>query len=147
MELKTNNLKRAVLAFAFILASTTFSVAQCEKPVTLISSLTTYLNAKGEVQRTKDEESVITLSKSEIIIVPGDEEHKMTGVIKSYVCNWSVPFKTGKTVATTVLTDGGREMNATVTIEGKDGKVTLTFEAKEMPDMKIMIVADKFQSL
>ncbi|MEO7216411.1 hypothetical protein [Mucilaginibacter sp.] len=143
--MKTNHLKKTVLAFALLLAGSTISFAQCDKPVMLIASATNYYNAKGELQRSKDEETIITLTKTQIIIAPGDEDHKMTGDIKTYTCNWSTPYKEGKTVVTTVFTDGGKSLNATVTIVGKAGKITATMEAAEMPDMKIQVVADKFE--
>lgn len=143
--MKINNLKKALLTFGLILAGTAISFAQCDKPVMLISSATNYYDGKGELKRTKDEETIITLTKTEIIIAPGDETHKMTGPIKTYACNWTTPYKEGKTVVTTVFTDGGKNLNATITIEGKGGKVTLTLEAVEMPDMKIQVVADKFE--
>jgi hypothetical protein len=145
MKTTKNTLRKAVLAFALILAGSTISFAQCDKPIMLISSATNYYNAKGELQRTKDEESIITLTKTQVIIAPENEEHKMTGDIKTYTCNWATPYKEGKTVVTTVFTDGGKTLNATITIEGKAGKVTLTMEAVEMPDMKIQVVADKFE--
>jgi len=44
-----------------------------------------------------------------------------------------------------MLADGGTDMHVTITIEGKAGKVTLTFEAEEMPGRKIRVVADKFE--
>ncbi|MBD1366228.1 hypothetical protein IDJ77_20620 [Mucilaginibacter sp. ZT4R22] len=143
--MKTKHLKKAVLAFALILAGSTTSFAQCDKPVMLISSATNYYNAKGELQRSKEEETIITLTKTQVIIAPGNEEHKMTGDIKTYTCNWATPYKDGKTVVTTVFTDGGKSFNATVTIEGKAGKVTATMEAAEMPNIKIQVVADKFE--
>ena len=59
------------------------------------------------------------------------QAHKMTGLIKSYAWNWEIPYKEGKTIVTTVFTDGGKTFNATVTIEGKAGKVTATMEAAE----------------
>nr|WP_294941832.1 hypothetical protein [uncultured Mucilaginibacter sp.] len=140
-----NYLKKIGLAFVLVLAGSSISFAQCDKPIMLVSSATNYYNAKGELQRTKDEESIITLTKTEIIIAPGNEEHKMTGTIKTYACNWATPYKEGKTVVTTVFTDGGKSLNATITIEGKAGKVTVTMEALEMPDMKIQVVADRFE--
>lgn len=143
MKTKTNYLKRAILAFALILAGSTISVAQCDKTITLVSSTTNYLNAKGEVERSKDETTMITISKTEITIVPGEEV--MTGAVTNYVCNWTTPFKVGKTTFNTILKDGGREMHATINLEGKDGKVTLTMTAAEMPGKMIQVVADKFE--
>ena len=44
-----------------------------------------------------------------------------------------------------VLTDGDKDLHVTITIEGKAGKVTLTFVAEEMPGKTIQVVADKFE--
>lgn len=137
------NLKNITLAL-LLAASSTLCFAQCDQTATLTSSLTTYLNDKGDVEKTKEEETVITITKTDITIAPG-EGNTVSGAIKSSVCNWTTPFKEGKTFLTTTIVDGGREMHATVTIEGKSGKVTLTFEAVEMPGKKIQIVADKFE--
>ena len=136
-------IKNIILAL-LLAASSTLCFAQCDQTSTLTSSLTTYLNEKGEVEKTKDEETIITITKTDITIAPG-EGNPVSGAIKSSVCNWTTPFKEGKTFLTTTIVDGSREMHATVTIEGKSGKVTLTFEALEMPGKKILVVADKFE--
>ena len=144
-KMKTKfNLKKTILVALLLVAGSTATFAQCDKKATLTSSVTNYVNAKGEIERTKDEETVITVSKTELSITPGDEE-TMSGTAKTYSCNWKVPFKEGKTVITSTVMNHGREMNVTVTIEGKDGKVMLTFEALEMPGKKIQVVADKFE--
>ncbi len=143
MKTTKKTLSRAALAFALILAGSTISFAQCDKPVKLTSSVTNYLNDKGEVERTKDEQTVITLSKTELTVTPGD--HMMNGNVTEYACNWAIPFKDGKTVVKSVLTDGNNDLHVTITIEGKGGKVTLTFVAEEEPGKKIQIVADKFE--
>jgi hypothetical protein len=137
------NLKTIILALLLTVASGT-AFAQCDKTATLTASTTNYLNDKSAIERTKDEESIVTLNKKEVNITT-DGGHLITGAVKTYTCNWTIPFKTGKTVITTLLTDGGRDMNGTITIEGKDGKITLTFEAVEMPGKKIQLLADKFE--
>jgi hypothetical protein len=144
MKTKQFNWKKTLLATLLIIGGTTATFAQCDKEVTLTASTTTYLNAKGEVERTVNEETIISISKTQITIVPGDHD-PTSGNVKTFVCNWKVPFKEGKSVITGLLVDGGHEMNATITVEGKDGKVTLTFEAAEMPGKKIRVVADKFE--
>lgn len=136
----------AALALLLVIAGSTISFAQCDKTVTITSSKTTHLDENGSVVRTKDETAVITISNTDITIVPGDEAHKMTGKISSKTCDWKVPFKEGKTVVKAIVSgDGGDEKNITVTIVGTGGKVTLTFEAEEMPGKKIQVVADKFE--
>jgi hypothetical protein len=140
-----NNLKKLVLALLLMVAASTVSYAQCDKTTTLTSSTSNYLNEKGEVERSVDEETVITFSKTNIIIAPGGNDHTLAGPVKTFVCDWTTPFKVGKTVITSTLTENDREMHATITIEGKDDKVTLTFQAEEMPGKKIQVVANKFE--
>ncbi|RYU90476.1 hypothetical protein EWM62_07405 [Mucilaginibacter terrigena] len=125
-------------------AGSTAAFAQCDKAVTLTSSSTNYINREGEV-RTKDEEVTVTINKTELTIIPGDVDKKMTGPISSNTCEWKVPFKEGKSVIKALLTRDGADRHATVTIEGKDGKVTMTFEAEETMGRKIQVVADKFE--
>jgi hypothetical protein len=142
----TNNLKKMILALLLMVAASTVSYAQCDKTVILTSSTTNHLNEKGEVERSNPENVVITITKTDITIVPGDEEHKMIGTITSKTCDWKIPYKEGKMVIkSAVAGDGNDEKHATITIEGKDGKVTLTFVAEEMPGKKIQVVADKFE--
>ena len=141
----TSILKTTIAALFLLVAGTSVSLAQCDKTVTLTSSKTTHLDGNGNVSKTKDENAVITISSTDITIVPGDEDHKMTGKITSKTCDWKVPYKEGKMVVKSIVSgDGGDEKDITVTIEGKDGKVTLTFEAVGL-NGKIQVVADKFE--
>lgn len=144
--MKTGSILKTTIAALFLLvAGTSVSLAQCDKTVTLTSSKTTHLDGNGNVSKTKDETAVITISSTDITIVPGDEDHKMTGKITSKTCDWKVPYKEGKMVVKSIVSgDGGDEKDITVTIEGKDGKVTLTFEAVGL-NGKIQVVADKFE--
>ncbi|MES2063993.1 MAG: hypothetical protein V4456_18870 [Bacteroidota bacterium] len=142
--MKTKFTLKTIILSLLLMAAGGTAFAQCDKTATFSAATTNYLNDKGVVERTKDEETVVTLNKKSINITTGGN-HELTGAVKTYTCNWATPYKTGKTVITTLITDGGRDMNATVTIEGKDGKVTLTFEAIEMPNKKIQLLADKFE--
>ncbi len=137
-------MKTMTLAFALMVAGCTMSFAQCEKNLILTSSKTEHMNADGVVQRTDDETAKIELSKSAVNVSVNDE-HKISGTIKSQTCDWKVPFKEGKTVIkAAVSNDQGEERNVTITIEGKDGKVTLLFEMEGMPDERIRVGIDKF---
>src|SRR5581483_9033338 len=82
-----------------LLATLAFnSYSQCDKKVILTSSTTEHLNGDSTVERTEIEHTQIEFDKNTITIVPGSEDHTMTGSIKSISCNWSIPFKEGKTV-------------------------------------------------
>ncbi|WP_295719674.1 hypothetical protein [Mucilaginibacter sp.] len=140
------NLKKTLIIIFLMVAGTTAGFAQCDQTVTLTSSKTSQLDDQGNID-SRDEHTVITISKTEITIVPGGEDHKMSGQISSKTCDWKTPFKEGKTVIKAKLSDenGDHEKNATITITGAAGKVTLTFEAEEKPGKKIQVIADKFE--
>ena len=137
---------KKVIFFLVILVCSEISFAQCDKTSVLSSSQTEYLDGNHTVQRTVDEKSVIEINKSEVVITHGNDQRKMIGTIKSDSCNWKNPFKEGKSIIKVTFTrDGEKAMNATITIEGKDEKVSFFVEIEEMPDKKIRVMADKFE--
>ncbi|MET3981310.1 hypothetical protein ABIB62_003832 [Mucilaginibacter sp. UYP25] len=141
--MKTKTLTSAVFALFLVIAGSTTTFAQCDKTATLTSTSTDYLDDTGTVLKSNNEQTVITITKTDLTIAPGD--HQMSGKITSSTCDWKVPFKDGKTVVKSLMTGDGEDKHVTITIEGKAGKVTLTFEAEEMPGKKIQVVADKFE--
>ena len=141
-------MKKILLPFLLTIV-TAAGYAQCEKKVLLTSNVTEHLDASDSLQRSNDEKSTIHIGSTEIKIIPGnDEEHQITGEIKSHTCNWTIPFKEGKSVIKAEMTDPrGETKNATITITGKDGKVTLLFELADMPERKIRVRIDKFEEV
>ena len=138
-------MKKIIVAFSLLSACSMAGFAQCDKKVILHSSKTEYLDASYAVQRTVDEKSTVEIDKSGVTIAPGNAERR-TGAIQSDSCNWKVPFKEGKSIIKVIFTrEDGTVRNATITIEGKDGKVTLLMEMAEMPDRKIRVSIDKFE--
>ena len=138
-------MRRTVFLLLLVVGSK-ISLAQCSKSSILASSKTEYLNGSYILQRTVDEKSTIEINKSQIIITTGNDERKMTGTIKSDSCGWTKEFQEGRSVYKAVFfREGDDERNATVTIEGKGGKVTFLMEVEGMPDRKIRVVADRFE--
>jgi hypothetical protein len=130
---------------AGLLFLTFTSFAQCDKNLVLTSSKTEYLNAAGAVQRTVEEDCVIRVSKTEVTIAPSGHD-KMIGSVASITCDWKEPFKEGKTIVEAKFKDdNGAESAATITIEGKGGKVTCLMKQKERPDRIIRVTVDKFK--
>lgn len=121
--------------------------AQCDKPVRLNSSKTYYLNASYQVQGSKDENVIIDITKTTIAITPdGKPDDIISGTIKEMTCDWKVPFKEGKMVIKSDLVDAsGDTKDATITIEGVNGKLTVTAEAKEKPGQILRLEIDKFE--
>ena len=105
------------------------------------------LNASYQAQGSRDEKVVVDITATTITITPnGNAGDAMTGKIKDQQCDWKIPFKEGKTIIKTDLVDpSGDTKDATITIEGKDGKLTLLAEAKEHPDQKLQLEVNKFE--
>ena len=132
-----------LIALLFITGSS-ISFAQCSKNFTLTSSKTEHLDEKGNVTQTVDEKAFIEVNKQNVQISLNDNR-EWSGTIKADTCNWTVPYKNGKSVLKTVLTNNnGAEKNITLTIEGKDGKLTLQFEMEGEPE-KIKVGIDSYQ--
>ena len=139
---------KRLLLILFTLGITTLSTnAQCNSTLQLQSSKTQFLNASNELKGSKDERVVVDITKTSITITPnGNDGEALAGPIKEITCDWKVPFKEGKMVIKSDLSDpSGDVKQATITIEGKDGKVTLLAEAKERPDEKIKLDVVSFE--
>ncbi|MBE0543423.1 MAG: hypothetical protein IH623_18930 [Verrucomicrobia bacterium] len=144
-RIKSFSKKASACALAVLLFSVATSFGQCDKNVVLTCAKTEYLNAEGVVQRTVEEECVIKVSKSEVTIAPSGHV-KMTGSVTSTVCDWKQPFKVGKTtLEATFKNENGDTRNATLIIEGKDGKITCVMKEKARPDRVIRATANKFE--
>jgi len=139
-------MKKIFAAILLLAGVSTLSYGQCDKKVILTSSKTEHLGADSTVQDTRDEQTVIEFDKTNIVINAGGEDHKMTGTITSYNCNWQTPFKEGKTVIKVTLSDheGADIKKITITIEGKGGKVKLLAEIDDDANKKIRLNADSF---
>lgn len=136
-------MKKIILVLSLLLTIAMASFAQCDKTVQLSSSKTNHFDESGAITRTDDETAVIDISKT-AVDVSINGEHKITAAIKSNTCNWTTPFKDGKTVIKATADRDGQDQNFTITIEGKDGKVTLLFEREDKPGDKIKVAIDKF---
>ncbi|MEO8429212.1 MAG: hypothetical protein ABI651_19145 [Verrucomicrobiota bacterium] len=145
ISIRRSSASASVIAILLFLALAPRSIAQCGKNLVLTSSKTEYLNAAGVVQRTVDEESLIKISKSEVTIAPSGHD-VMTGAITSTACDWKEPFKTGKTTVEAKFKDGNEaDSSATLSIEGKAGKIICLMKQKERPDRTIRLTIDKFE--
>jgi hypothetical protein len=136
-------MKKQILS-VLLVAAGIVSYAQCDKKIVLTSGSTDYLNSKDELQRTVEEITTVEYDTKEIVITPG--EQTLTGAVSSIICNWTTPYKEGKTVIKTALQgQEGPAMNATITIENKEGKIIFLVAFDDMPDIRIRLTLDKFE--
>src|SRR4051812_14761450 len=104
-----------ILAIAFSYCG----FAQCDTKIMLTSSTTEYLDSNNVVERSEPEKTVIKIGKSTLSITPGD--HEMKGTIRENSCKWTVPYKEGRSIIKSTITDqSGDVKNATLNLEGKD---------------------------
>jgi hypothetical protein len=139
-------MKKTILAMILMVGAATISYAQCDKNYTITTSKTEYYDGSGALQRTVDEKGTITVTGKDIVITHGPNDEKMNGGVKYDTCSWKVPFKEGKTVIRTTLNgDNGQNTNVTLTIEGKDGKISVTAVPDEDQTRQIRLTVDKFE--
>ena len=141
-------MKSIIIALVLLAAGSTVSLAQCDKKISLSSSKTEHFDASGALKHADDEKTVVVFDKSDIAvtITKGDGDQKLTGKVKSTVCNWKEAFKEGKTTLNVTLNnDNGESRDFAITVEGKDGKIALWAESKEEPDDRIKLDIDKFE--
>jgi hypothetical protein len=136
-------MKKIILAAVWV-TTASLSYGQCDKKVVLTASQTQHLATDSSIQNSKDELTVIEFDRSNITVTPGD--NTMTGTVKSYTCDWSTPYKVGRTTLKVMLTNqDGESKSLTLTIDGKDGKIILLAKIDDEPEHRIRLYADKFE--
>lgn len=137
--------KLFVLTIAFMTTSL-LSKAQCDGTTKWTCSKMKIIDVSGNVVNEKDENILIEVSSKNIVVIPGDEAHKMQGVVDEFTCKWTEPGKDGKTIIKSKLTDMEKTRNAIITIEGVKGKITITLEAPE-EETKIVLEVKEYASV
>jgi hypothetical protein len=149
-QTKTPNMKQFLVAAISLTAAILFTTAtagygQCEKKTVLSAAKTDHLAPDSSVQQSDDGAVTIEFDKTTFTVNPPNEG-PLTGKVDSVTCNWPVPYKVGKTWMKVTLTNAqGETQKATVTIEGKDGKVIFYARIDNQPDQMIRLIADKFE--
>jgi hypothetical protein len=104
------------LVAAILLAIAAAGYGQCEKKTVLSASKTDHLAADSSVQHSDDGAITVEFDKTTFNVNPPDGG-PLTGKVDSFTCNWSTPYKTGKTQIKVMLTNAqGETHKFTVTI-------------------------------
>jgi hypothetical protein len=137
-------MKQFLIAAALLTAFST-GYGQCEKKTLLSAAKMDHLAADSSVERSEDGVITIEFDKKTFNVNPPNES-PLTGKVDSVTCNWPTPYKVGKMWMKVTLTNPqGETQHFAVTIEGKNGKVTLFAVMDGEPDKIIRLVADKFE--
>lgn len=136
-------MKRIIFVIVLALVGAGAS-AQCDKKNVIVTNKMERLDANGEVERTRDEILTLTYDGKEIVAIPS-EDGPARGPVKSITCEWKTPYKEGKTVVKgTVVDPESREIEVIITIEGKEGKITMLLELITV-NRKVRFTVDKFE--
>ncbi|MBS1529418.1 MAG: hypothetical protein JSU01_03845 [Bacteroidetes bacterium] len=141
-------MKTFLTTLLLLAAGSTISLAQCDKKVSLTSSKTQHLDEKGQLKHADDEKVVVEFNKTDISVSINNDggERKLTGKVNSDTCNWKVPFKEGSSkLHVTLQNDNGESRDYTITVTGKDGKVTFMATSPDEPDEVIKLDIEKFE--
>lgn len=114
-----------------------------------ISKKTENLDSTRKLTDTKDETVTVEVTKTGISIMPANHPSEaLTGNFSHVSCIWKDAFTSGKTIIHAILSDPhGDPKDATITIEGSDGKITILLEAEEFPNSKLRLLVDKHEEL
>jgi hypothetical protein len=135
-----------ILLIVLVLA-TLSARAQCDKKTTWNASKTEYLSANGDVENSVTEPTTVEITLSKVTMVKGfNAEDVITGEITKPECNWTEPYRKGKTTFSSQLfKTNGESRHATVTIEGVEGKIAITLAIEGMEGKKIRLLVDNYQ--
>jgi len=140
-------MQKIILALAILLLTSVASFAQCDKKVKWQAAKGELVDENGTVIDTKEGPIVITTDskniKFEILEKPNESAE---GVIGETTCEWKEDFRNGKTVIKATMTGSrGDATPAVFTIEGKDGKLTITVEIERLQGNRVLINVDKYE--
>lgn len=141
-------MKQMAVILALIFLCSGWSYSQCNDKVNWFASKAERLSAAGDVEDTKEGTiTVATDSNSIVVSIKESPEDQLRGTTSLVSCSWPEPLKNGKTVLKAVMTKEGDadSRNVTITIEGKDGKITILLDIERMEGKKIRILVDRFE--
>jgi len=131
-------------------AGATAAHAQCDQKVVISSSKTEHLGADSMVTHSENDSTTVEFDKTnlDVTVRGADRNQHLKGTVKSYSCDWSVPFKEGKTVIkATLANEEGETRDLTITVTGTGGKVGFLAELAGDEIQRIRLVVDRFEAV
>jgi hypothetical protein len=140
-------MKKVLLSLTVILFAAVSIFAQCDKKIKYQGSKAELLDEKGNVVDTKSGSILVTTDAKNITLdIVENPNDKLEGTINGTECDWKEAFKVGKTaLKVNVVTQNGETSAGTLTVEGKDGKLTITFQMDVMQGKSARIYVDKYE--
>src|ERR1051326_2688087 len=137
---------KEILVIGFMFIAAVAANGQCQKKITWKSQKTEFLDANGKVQDVKDQPTKIETTPGHITVTTEQDGEVIEGDIKDFACDWSEPFKNGKTTFTSLMAkSSGETRHVMITIEGKDGKIDIIVEVEKMQGKKMRMLIDDYK--
>lgn len=138
-------MKPFIISMLLVLVASKSTTAQCGKKNLFTASKWEMIDSSGNTVRSLDRDFLMEYGDKDITVVPG-ESRAGYGKVHMLSCEWTTPFKVGKTVFTSVIQDpDGKEFPIKVIVEGKDGKLTARIDIDVPGEGPIRLLADKFE--
>lgn len=138
-------MKQKIVFVLIAIIISAFCYSQCDKKIVLAATGVEVLDDNDHVKM-KDTARVTTINYDSKLIEVITEYNTRYGTVDSIYCNWKIPFKEGKTYIRGKLSfENGDQWVIKLTINGKDGKLTLLADMEHPDANKMLFVLNKFE--
>lgn len=138
-------MKQKILFLFITIAIGISCYSQCDKKNILSSTGAEILDEQNKV-KIKDTLRLTTIKYDSKTIEIITENNTLYGTIDSIYCNWKIPFKEGNTyIKGTLNYENGDRWVTKMTINGKDGKLTLQVDIEHPEANRMLFVLDNFE--
>ena len=138
-------MKQKILFLFITIAIGISCYSQCDKKNILSSTGAEILDEQNKV-KIKDTLRLTTIKYDSKTIEIITENNTLYGTIDSIYCNWKIPFKEGNTyIKGTLNYENGDRGVTKMTINGKDGKLTLQVDIEHPEANRMLFVLDNFE--
>lgn len=143
-------MKKLMVALALILFVGRVGNAQCNKTIKWSTEKQELLDASGTVVDVRHDHAVVEISEKTIRIHAEGKNDQMSGTIEETTCEWTRPYKIGKTTYKVILSDpDGDRIETLVVVEGKDDQVCIYLHpsASDPTQRKVRIIVSKYEEV
>lgn len=140
-------MKKFLSLVVVLLLAASAGFAQCDKAVVYHSDKQDRIDAQGEVVGNTADVIRLEFTKESISVGVNEKTVEVTASIKEVDCQWKELYKEGKAVykVTFQKPETGETSEGSLTIEGKEGKLTILVEMARMEGKKIKLFVNKYE--
>lgn len=133
------------LLASFFFASV--AIAQCDKQVVYSADRTDMIGTDGQVENSKTEPLTLTFNKGTIVLNSSEKGDVLTGTVKETDCQWKTVYQEGKAIYKLDFQkpQNGDTSEGSITVEAKEGKLTILIEIAKMDGRKVKLIVSKFE--